>query len=179
MQELDGILDGEDVVRGRLVAVVDHGGERGGLARAGGAHHQDQAALEHHQILQDFGHPEVFELGHLRRDVAQHHRRIAALIEHIDSEAPEAGLGNREIDLQLFVEVLDLLGSHESESRLAHRLGTQYLLVDGEDLALDLDLDGRVAGEEEIRRLSFHHQFEQRLGVHHLSRRDRGHQEPA
>ena len=119
--------------------------------------------------------PEILELGHFGGDVAQHHRRVAALIEHVDAESPEARLGNREIDLQLFVEVLDLLGGHQSERGLAHRFRAQHLLVDGKYLAFDLDLDRRVAGEEQVRRLSFDHQFEQRLGVHHLSRRDGGH----
>ena len=51
------------------------------------------------------------------------------------------------------IKVLDLFGGHQSERRLAHRFGTQHLLVDGEDLSFDLDLDGRIAGEKEIRRL--------------------------
>ena len=110
------------------------------------------------------------EPGHFRRDVAQHHRGIAALVEDVDAEAAEPGFRNREIDLQLLVEVLDLLLSHQSQRRLAHGLGAQDLLVDRMYLAFDLDLDGRVAGEKQIRRLLFDHQFEQRLGVHHLSR---------
>src|SRR5208337_2350422 len=110
------------------------------------------------------------QLWHLGRDVAQDHGRIATLIEHIDAEAPEPRLRYREIDLQVLVEVLDLLGGHEPEGRLPYRLGTQDLLVDRKYLPLDLDLDGRVAGEEEIGGLLLHHEFEQRLGVHHLSR---------
>ena len=45
VDELDRVLDGEDVPARVLIAVVDQRGERGRLARAGGAGHQDQAAL--------------------------------------------------------------------------------------------------------------------------------------
>jgi hypothetical protein len=38
-----------------LVARVDHRGQRGALAGAGGAHHQQQAALFHDQFGQDGG----------------------------------------------------------------------------------------------------------------------------
>jgi hypothetical protein len=87
VQELDRILDGQDVIRRGLIAVIDHRRERRRLAGAGGAHHQDQPALQHHQLLEHLGHAEVLELGHFRRDVAQHHRRVAALIEHVDAES--------------------------------------------------------------------------------------------
>ncbi len=160
VQEFDRILDREDVVRGGLVAVVDHRRQGRRLAGAGGADHEDEPALQHHEVLEDVGHAEILELGHLGSDVAQHHRGIAALIEHIDAEAAEARLGDREIDLQLLVEMLDLFRGHQAERRLAHGLGTQDLLVDGKDLAFDLDLDRRIARKEEIRRLALDHQLE-------------------
>ena len=140
--------------------MIDHRGERRRLARSGCAHHQDEPALQHHQLFQDLGHAEVLEPRHLRRDVTQHHGGKAALVEDVDPEAPESHLGQREIDLQLFVEILDLFRGHETERRLADRLGTQNLLVDREDLALDLDLDRRVAGEEEVGCLLLDHEFE-------------------
>ncbi len=36
MQDLDGVLDGDDVLAHMLVDVIDHGGERGGLPGTGG-----------------------------------------------------------------------------------------------------------------------------------------------
>src|ERR1700745_3099028 len=41
----------------------------------------------------------------------------------------------------------------------------QILPVNRQDLPLDLDLDGRVGGEEQVRGLLLHHQLEERLGV--------------
>ena len=44
VQDLDRVLDGDDVDLAVRVDVVDHAGERGGLAGTGRAGHQDQAA---------------------------------------------------------------------------------------------------------------------------------------
>src|SRR5256886_17296367 len=55
--------------------------------------------------------------------------------------------------------------SSDLEGGLAHGVRGQHLLVHRQDLALDLDLDGRVGGEEQVRGLLLHHQLEQRLGV--------------
>ncbi|MCY1377882.1 hypothetical protein D9M69_654780 [compost metagenome] len=48
----DRVLDGEDVAGVQLVAQVDHGRQRGGLASARGTDHQHQTPLLHHQIRQ-------------------------------------------------------------------------------------------------------------------------------
>ena len=50
---LDGVLDGQDVVGAVLVDVVDHRGQRRGLAAARGAGDQDQAAGLVRQFLQN------------------------------------------------------------------------------------------------------------------------------
>src|SRR3984885_8573211 len=170
MQKLDRILDGQNVVRRGFIAIIDHRRESGGFAGARGAHHENHAALQHDQLFEDLGHAEVLEPGHFRGDVAQHHGGVAPLIENVDPESAEAGLRNREIDFQLLVEILDLFLGHQAQRRLAHRLGTQDLLVDRKYLALDLDFNGRIAGKEQVGRFALDHQLEQRLGVHHLSR---------
>ena len=85
--------------------------------------------------------------------------------EYVHAEAAQAGLGDREVELELLHEVLALLGGHERERGLADGLGCQDLLVDRQDLTFDLDLDGRVGGEEQVGGLLLHHQLEKRLGV--------------
>ena len=90
-----------------FVAVIDHRRERGRLAGAGGADHQDQAALEHGSSLITSGSPSN-RAGHIGGDVAHHHGRVAALIKHVHAETAEPRLGYREIDLPLPLEVLDL-----------------------------------------------------------------------
>ena len=60
------------------------------------------------------GSPSSSSFGVSHADVAQHDRGIAALVEHGGAEAADAGLGDREIDLELLLEVLELLGAHEA-----------------------------------------------------------------
>ena len=55
------------------------------------------------------GMPSAFELRQLGRDEAQHHRDVAALVEHVDAETAEPGFRDREIDLEIARELLELL----------------------------------------------------------------------
>ncbi len=166
VQELDGILDGEDVRAGVLVTVIDHRSERRRLARAARADHQYEPAPQHDEVLEIGGHAELLEGRQLRGDEAQDHRDVAALLEDICAEPAEAGLGEGEIDLEVAREPLQLLLVHELQSGLTHHLRRQLELIDGHDLAFDLDHDRRMRGEEEVRGLLVHHELEQRLDVH-------------
>ncbi len=166
MQELDRILDGNDVRRSFLVPMVDHGGEGRGFAAAGRADHQDQAAAQHDQILELVRHAEIFEGRQLGRDIAQDHGDVAALMEDVDAEPSEPGFGDGEIDLEFTRELLQLRLVHEFECRLLDHFRRHLQLVDGHDLAVDLDLGRRERREEEVRGFLLHHQFEQRLDVH-------------
>jgi len=100
MQKFDRILGWSRCGRTRFVPKIDHRGESRRFAGAGRADHENEPSLQHDQIFEDIGHAEVFELRHLRGDVAQHHRRVAALVEHVDAKAAESGFGDREVDLQ-------------------------------------------------------------------------------
>ena len=92
VQELDRIFDRDDVVRRVLVAIVDHRRERGRLARAGGTDHEDHAALHHHQVFENVWQTQIVETRHIRGDIAQHHRGIAALVKDVHPEAAETRL---------------------------------------------------------------------------------------
>ena len=84
LHDLDGILHGDDVIGARLVEIVDHRGERGGLAGADGAGDEDQAVVVGEEFLdcrQVGRETEVAE----RRHLVRHHAvgtRGAALVEH-------------------------------------------------------------------------------------------------
>ena len=45
VHEFDRVLDSDDMTMGLFVAIADHRGQRGGLARSGSADDDDQAAL--------------------------------------------------------------------------------------------------------------------------------------
>jgi hypothetical protein len=160
VQELDRVFDRDDVRRGFLIAMIDHRGEGRRLAGAGGADHQDESAPQHGQFLELRRHSEFVEVWQFVGNVPEHHRNIAALVENVDTESPEAGLGDREIDFQFLVEVFELLVIHELDCRLLDHLRRHLELVDRHDLALDLDLGRRVRCEEKVRRLLLDHQFE-------------------
>jgi hypothetical protein len=78
-----------------LVAVVDHRRQRGRLAGAGGADHQDQAALFHDDVLQDRRQAEGLEFRDVDRDVAHHQGRRAALEEAGEPEVADVGRTTR------------------------------------------------------------------------------------
>ena len=87
VQELDRVLDGDDVLAALGVDVVDHRRERRGLARAGGARAEDQAALLLRDLLEDDGQAQLADGHDLDRDDAEHEADRAALLEHVAAEA--------------------------------------------------------------------------------------------
>ena len=149
--------------------MVDHRSERRGLAATRAAHHQDQAAAQHDEVLELLRHAEFVECGQFRGDVTQHHGDVAALVEYVDPETAQARLGDREIDLELARELLELLLVHELQRSLLHHLRRHLELVDGHDLAVDLDLCWRERREEQVRRLFLDHHFQNVVEIHGLA----------
>src|SRR5690606_14893112 len=137
--ELDRILDRDDVRRRVSVAVIDHRGERRRLARAARADHENQPAPKHDEILERVRDAEILEARQVRRDEPQDHRDVAALMEDVYSKAAEPRLRYREVDLEIARERLELRLVHQLERRLTHHLRRQLHLIDGQDLAVDLD----------------------------------------
>ena len=87
MEELDRVLDGHHVLGLRAVDLVDHRGERGGLARAGGARDEDDAALLHRQLGDHRREVELLDRADRVRDRAANERDHAALPEGVHAEA--------------------------------------------------------------------------------------------
>jgi len=55
VDEFDGVLNGKDMVVAILVRVVNHGRQRGRLARASGTGNQHQALVHHRKFAQHGG----------------------------------------------------------------------------------------------------------------------------
>ena len=87
VDELDGILDGEDVLRPRLVDQVDHGRERRRLARSRGARHQHQPLVEVRELADHVGEPDLLRGGDLGGDDAEHRPRPPVLAEEVAAKA--------------------------------------------------------------------------------------------
>ena len=97
-----------------MVDNCHHGGDGGRFTGPGGADHQHKPPLVHGQLGKNLRHVDLVQSRHVQGDETQDHRQIAALIEHVSPEPPQALPGNREVDLQFPVQVLDLLFGHDS-----------------------------------------------------------------
>ncbi len=83
VQDLDRVLDRHDVDRLRLVDVLDHRGERRGLAGAGRAGDQDQAAVLLGELADGVGQAHLLERRPAEAQPAEHHAGRSALVEHV------------------------------------------------------------------------------------------------
>ena len=167
--EFDRVFQRQDVAGLLLVAQVQHRRQRGRLARAGGADHQDQPALLHDDFLEDVGQAEGGEGRHAAGDEAHHHRGRAFLAEGADAERAHALQRVSGVQLPLVLVFLDLaLGQHLVEQRL-HRVRVQDGLVDRDRHAVDLDVDRRADRQEDVRRLLLGHHLEQTLHCRHAA----------
>jgi hypothetical protein len=160
---LHRILDGHDVAARLLVAVADHGGERGGLARAGAPDHDHEAALGQHHFLQHRRQLELLERRNLRVDGSQDRAGEALLYESAHAEAADPRRRDREIALLGGVELPGLPVVHDGAHQARALLGAQGSIRLRPYFAVDLDRGRKSGGDEEIGPLLFDHAPEQVL----------------
>jgi hypothetical protein len=157
-QELDRVLDREDVAGHLLVALLQHRRERGGLAGARGAHHEDQAALLEHQRVQQRRQVQRVECRDVVRNAAQHRGDRTALLEAAQAKAAHARQPDPDVELAGVFELLELRGRQQLGQQLA-RLGVRQRLVRQlQDLPVDLDEDRRVGRQVDVRGALLGHQ---------------------
>ena len=167
VQHLDGVLDGDDVPAHRVVDVVDHRREGGGLAGAGRAGDEHQAARLEREALDDVGEVQLLEGGDLGRDLAHGHADAAALAEHVDAEAPEGRRRVGEVDLVVLAEAADLLVGHDGRRDVLGVLGGEGRLVEQRQLAVDADHRRAPRLDVQVRRVARHHLAEQIIDRFH------------
>ena len=155
---LDRVLDSEDVACQRLVAGVDHRRQRGALARARGAHHQDETALFHDELAHHRGQAQGVELGDLMRDEADHHRIAATLAHGADPEAAHTAERHTHVEFAGFLQLFDAVRGDHFRQQVARCVGRQDLVVDGHALAIDLDQRGGVGRQIDVGGLFLCHQ---------------------
>ena len=139
VHELDRILDRDDVIRAIVVAVVDHAGERGRLARARRAGDQHQATRQHAQVAEDLRRLQVIEAQDHRGNVAEYGAGAAVLVEGVDAEAGQLRDLERKVGLEEFFVGLALLVVHDVIHHAVHFLVRQCWHVDALDVAIDAD----------------------------------------
>ena len=146
------VLDGDNVAACLLVTIAHHRSQRRGLARAGRANHDAEAALGHHDVLQDRRQLELFDGRNRRVDLADHATRHALLHKRAHAEAADAGRGDREVCLLAGVELARLAIVHDRADEHRALLGSERLVGLRPDFAVDLDRRRKSRGGEQARR---------------------------
>ena len=100
VHEFDRVLNGEDVVVPLGVDLVDHGGQRRGLARAGGSGDQHQTARFVAQLADHRRQSELVEGLDLERNQTEDRGRGAALVEDVGAEASQTFQSEGEVELE-------------------------------------------------------------------------------
>src|SRR5262249_31105953 len=90
MDVLDRILDGDDLAAVRVVDQVEHRGQGGTLAAAGGPGEQGQPALGQGDVADDRGELELLDRADLQLDDAEDHRGGPRLAVHVTAEPGHA-----------------------------------------------------------------------------------------
>ena len=136
-----------------LVAVLEHRRQRGALAGAGGADHQDQAALLHHQRRSGSAAGPASRATGCRGGM----QRTTAAIVPRWRKALTAGSCRRpasadaEVQLAGVVELLELRRRQHLGQQLARLRRRQRLVGQLQDLAVDPDQDRRVGRQVDVR----------------------------
>src|SRR5690606_10133214 len=155
VQKLDRILDADDVPGAVGGAVVEHGGQGGRFARAGGAVHRNQAAVEHHQLFQNRGQPQLGDTRDLVVDVPHHHGHFATLVVDVDPEAPRIGHAHRQVHFQGAFELGNLLLTHQLVGQLLDLARSQRLFLKRVIVTLALEGDRGTYTEEQVGAVAF------------------------
>ena len=87
MNEFDGVFDSQDMRVVLIVEPIDHGRQRGGLARSGRACNQHQTTRDIDDFLEHLRGTQVVEGQHLGRNGAEDGRCSTLLVERIDAKA--------------------------------------------------------------------------------------------
>src|SRR5438128_9588872 len=100
MEELDRVFDGDDVLMALAVDLVDHRGQRGRLARAGGSGDEHQAARFVADLFDHSREAKLLESEDLVGDLAVDGGGRAALVEDVGPEAGQPLDTERDVELE-------------------------------------------------------------------------------
>src|SRR5579862_3143141 len=113
MQKLDWVLDCDHVLFALVVNLVEHRGERRGLARTGRPGDQHQPSRLFAQALHDRWQSKAVKALDLPRNGPEHGAHCAPLLEQIAAESRQVLETKGKIELQIFLEtVLLRVGQH-------------------------------------------------------------------
>ncbi len=168
VQHLDRVLDRDDVAFSGAVDVVDHRGQRGRLARAGGTGHQDESTRLVGETPEDLREAEFGDAGALGGDTAQGDSDAATLMEDVDPETADTADRVGEVELVAVLEALALRQGHHALGKHPGliRIESGQLLHDDE---ASREPDRRRAAylDVEIRASPIAHDLQQAVDIRH------------
>ena len=161
VEEFDRVLDRDDMELPLVVDLVEHGGERRRLARAGRASHEDESPRLVAQGLDHRRQPELAESENLVGDLPVHAPDRAPLHEVVGAEAREALHAEGEVELQALLEPV-LLAVRQDRVGEVLGLRNRHRRVGQRDQpAVQTHHGGRAGRQVQIRCAHFDHLLEQ------------------
>ena len=158
VQVLDGVFHGENMPRRVLVAIVQHRGQCGGLARPGRTDGKHQPTFQEGELFEHRRQAQFVKARNLGRDMADDHPHIAALQVHIDTVARQILRLERKIAFLRGFKLIDLRLAHD---RIHHRpdvLGSHRPLGDWQEGPLALERGRCTRQKKKVRSAFAHHQ---------------------
>ena len=172
----DGILDRDDVTLLVLVDPVDQGSERRGLAGAGRAGDEDEAAGALEQVLDHERQAQLLEREHGRRQQTEDHAVTALAAEGVGAEARAVAESEGEVAAAVGVERGAAGGRHSGEDQGFGLGGGEGRSFDRDELAVDAEAGGTADADVQVRGPVLEHGLQQlvhRVGHRVRSRRRR------
>jgi hypothetical protein len=150
--------------------VVDHRGERGGLARTGGAGDEHESTRFVGKPGDHGWKPEFGDGGPVGGDTTQRHADAAPLMEDVHPEATDTGHRVREVDFAVVLERRLLPVVHHAHCEYLCSLGVERLeLTKDDELAVEPN-GGRAAGlNVKVRRALLRHELQESVDLSHAS----------
>jgi hypothetical protein len=143
------------VTRQLLVALLQHRRQRGALAGACGSDHQNETAFFQHQGVQQGRHTECVQRGNDKGNAAKNGGYGATLFESAQTKTADTCQADAHVELARVVKFFQLCGAEHLGQELSGLGVGQWLVAELQDLPIDLDQDGCVGRQINVRRALF------------------------
>ena len=144
-----------------LVDDVHHGGQRGGLAGAGGPGHQHQTARFVEQFLDARRNADLLHRQQLVGNLPQHQAEVALLLEHADAEPRHVAEREAEVRAAAFARALDVLLGRDAAHQFLGVLRLERRAFDAVQNAVHANHRRRADADVQVGRAFGHHQLQQ------------------
>ena len=134
-----------------LVQMVDHRGERGRLAGAGGAGDEDHSLVEVAELGDDRRQRQLLERGHFRGNGAERGADARFLAEHVDAEAAAFGGHVREVEVVALARNIGLVAGEDLGDVALELPAPQVAELDGQQVAMHPQHRRNADGQMHVR----------------------------